>query len=212
MIVKDTHPATVMGFARYERSAEGAAEELIDAVIDWQEQFLAHQEGILLHAFLGNLKGQYADVILAADETSFQQMAQNMATAETAQAMLKLLDRDSIRLCQSRILKVGVAVPTQFSCVEFGAFDLAAPIEAGAEQVKAASDHIETSYLNAFANTKAHFVGQIDDRRFCEVVFGRTLGATRRNCLGYVGNPDCQPLLDLADPESMDLDFWFVLA
>ncbi|MGI3128476.1 hypothetical protein [Nitratireductor sp. PBL-C9] len=41
---------------------------------------------------------------------------------------------------------------------------------------------------------------------------GRSLGKTKRLCDGYVGHPVCQPLLDLCDPASLDLDFWYVLA
>lgn len=76
MLRRDIGPVTVMGFARYSAKPEVDPAELIAAARIWQQEFLANQPGIAMHCFLGNLKGEFADAILATDEASFIAMAQ----------------------------------------------------------------------------------------------------------------------------------------
>ena len=212
MLIKPTGPARMMGFARYERRDGAAPEDVLAAALRWQEDFLSTQNGILFHAFLGNLSGQFADIILARDEASFDAMSQNNPTAKSSQDFMALLDPASIRLCKNFNLNNGIMPPTDFACVEFGTFKLSEGVDATARDVQKASDQIDATYLKDSANTRAHYVSQIDDHTFSETVFGRTMAATRRICAGYVGDPDCEQLLKLFDPESVDLDFWFLLA
>ncbi len=201
-----------MGFARYERASDGTPEAVVAAALRWQEEFLSRQDGILFHAFLGNLRGGFADVILATDEAAFDQMSRRHPEAESSHGLMQMLNRESIRLSKSLILKERVRLPTDFSCVEFGTFRVADPTKTTAAAVRAASDHIEATYLRGSTNTCEHFVGQIDHETYCEVAFGRTLADTRRTCAGYVGHVDCQPLLDLFPADGVDLDFWYLLA
>ena len=211
MLIKQMAAAQVMGFARYERQEGVAPEDILAAALRWQEDFLAAQDGILFHAFLGNLRGQFADLILARDEIAFDNMSKNHPTAKASEDFMALLDPASIRLSRNIILKDGITPTTDFSCVEFGTFQLSDSLSTTAADVQNASDHIEATYLKNSMNTRAHFVSQIDDRTFSETVFGRTMAATRRVCAGYVGDPDCEALLKLFDPESVELDFWFLL-
>lgn len=203
---------SVAGFARYEKRAEAETGRLIDAALTWQEEFLHPMDGILFHAFLGNLRGGFADVILARDDARFDAMLSAHMEAPSARAFMALLDTDSIRLSRNRILKPVASPPSDFSCVEFGTFAIADGAKADEPDVLAISDRIEAEYLDRHDNTRLHFIGRGGEGRFCEVTFGRSLGETKRLCEGYVGHPVCQPLLDLCDPASVDLDFWFVLA
>ncbi|QPC88562.1 hypothetical protein GA830_06090 [Mesorhizobium sp. NBSH29] len=202
----------VLGFARYEKRHDAAPVDVVAAALRWQEEFLAQQDGIAFHAFFGNLRGGFADLILARDDAAFAEMTSRYAEAESARKFVDLLDRESIRLCKSTILKDPLSLPDGFSCVEFGTFRIPAGRATTAQTVKDASDHIEATYLRGSDNTREHFVGLINDETYCEVVFGRSLAETRRTCLGYLDNPDCQKLLTLFDPESVDLDFWYLLA
>ncbi|WP_295814233.1 hypothetical protein [uncultured Nitratireductor sp.] len=212
MLRKTGGPLSVMGFARYEKRAGVETARLIDAALTWQETFLRPREGILFHAFLGNLNGGFADIIFARDDKSFDAMLNAHMEAPSSEAFMALLSPDSIRLSRHRVLKPVAAPPSDFSCVEFGTFEIAENMEAGERDVLAISERIETDYLSRSDNTRLHFIGMGAQNRFCEVTFGRSLGETKRLCEGYVGHPTCQPLLDVCDPASLDLDFWFVLA
>jgi hypothetical protein len=212
MLKRNLGPVGVMGFARYKKRHDASADDLIDAARRWQHEFLATQAGIAFHAFLGNTRGEFADAILAVDLKSFEDMTRRHSEAESSDVFMAMLDAQSVRLCRSAILKEDVLPPEDFSCVEFGTFRIKPEAMATEEAVRRASDHIDRTYLSGSDNTRCHFIGRIDDVTYCEVAFGRTLAETKRICRGYVGDPDCQPLLELFDPESVDLDFWYVLA
>ena len=80
------------------------------------------------------------------------------------------------------------------------------------ESLLAVSKSVEENYLHDSGNTVEHFIGQVDEGTYSEMVFGETLDQTRRTCFGHMGNPVCEELLGLFDPGSVDLDFWYVLA
>ena len=212
MLIRDKETVTVLGFARYETRDGVATEEVIAAALRWQEEFLAAQPGIAFHAFMGNGEGRYADAILARDEAAFAEMARRHPETESGLAFMGLLKPETISLCQSVILKDGVAPPETCGAIEFGTFALASGSDATLETVRRRSTQIDDAYLSGERAVAAHFVTRIDDTRFCEVSFGRSVGELRRLCNGYVGHPDCQPFLDLMAAESVDLDFWHVLA
>ncbi|MDW3204963.1 MAG: hypothetical protein R8L07_05415 [Alphaproteobacteria bacterium] len=212
MLIDTTLQAHAFEFVRYNRLPETTPEDLAAAVLEWQEGFLAHQDGVVQHAFLGNLRGEFGDILLMRDSDALARLEEPYQASDYSKRILSLIDTNSIRFSFGAILKDGISAVRDFTCVEFGSFALPADSAATADTVRAASDRIEATYLAESENTREHFTGQMDDRTYCEIVFGRTLAATRRTCLGYVGNADCQPLLDLFDPETVDLDFWTVLA
>ncbi|AJW65123.1 hypothetical protein VO54_03697 [Elizabethkingia miricola] len=74
------------------------------------------------------------------------------------------------------------------------------------------SGNIENKYLNTFKNTQAHFIGKIEDNLYSEVTIGKTLAETKRICMGYFDNSFCLELLNIADPGTMELDFWYLIA
>lgn len=203
---------TILGFARYQLQKGATADQLIDCSWNLKQQFLSQQEGIVEHWLLGNLKGEFADAILAVDEQAFDAMSDGYSKAESAAAVFALLDPETIRLRKNEILKPGIKVPTGFSCIEYGTFKPKQDGNFSKESLLVASKNIEEKYLHDSDNTVEHFVGRVNDDTYSEVVFGKTLGQTRRTCFGYVGNPVCEELLGLFDSDSVDLDFWYVLA
>jgi len=212
MLRKNIGPVTVMGFARYSSKPGVDPADLIAATRVWQNEFLAHQPGIAMHCFLGNLKGEFADAIFATDEASFIAMAQEHPNAPSARAVMDLLDRDSIRLAKNNLLGGPVPLPVEFSCVEFGTFIPKDPRSFSEEALLDASRKIESAYLANFDEAKSHFVARVDESTYSEIAFVETLGAAREICARYIGNKDCTPMLEMFDPKSVDLDFWHVLA
>ncbi|GEM_PF-717508 len=212
MLRKNIGPVTVMGFARYSAKPGIDPADLIAATRVWQKDFLAHQPGIAMHCFLGNLKGEFADAILATDEASFIAMAQKHPNAPSTRPVMDLLDRDSIRLAKNNLLGGPVPLPVEFSCVEFGTFTPKDFKSFSEEALLDASHKIESAYLANFDEAKSHFVARVDESTYSEIAFVDSSGAAREICAGYMGNKDCSPMLEMFDPMSVDLDFWHVLA
>ncbi len=211
MFRKDLGPLTVMGFARYDTKPGVAAEDVVDAALNWQDRFLDKQDGIAGHCLLRNLNGGFADAMFAVDPAAMQAMNENFENDGNAKAMLGLLDPGSIRLTSNIILKDGFTVPEGFSCIEFGTFSPADTGTFSEAALRDASAAIEDDYLSKSSNVVDHFMGRIDDTTYSEVAFGRSLGRTRRTCQGYADEPVCGDLLAMFDPDSVDLDFWTVI-
>lgn len=203
---------TVMGFARYEKRKDIETEQLIDACLNWRREFLEQQEGIAMHCFLGNLKGQFADAIMAVDQHAFQEMSKRHLQAESSQRFMALLEPDSIRLSANDLLKKDIIVPENFSCIEYGTFQPKTNGGFSETKVLEVSRNIETQYLSGFSESRAHIMGKVDNETYSEIAFVQTLGSAREICNGYLSNEICGELLEMFDPETVDLDFWHVLA
>lgn len=212
MLRKNIGPVTVMGFARYSAKAGVDPADLIAATRVWQTEFLAHQPGIAMHCFLGNLNGDFADAILATDEASFIAMAQEHPKAPSTGPVMEKLDRESIRLTKNNLLGEPVPLPPAFSGVQFRSFSPQEPTTFTEEGLLEASRKLEGAYLSKFDEAKSHFVARIDEGTYSEIAFVESSGAAREICAGYAGNKDCDALQDMFDPKSVDLDFWHVLA
>lgn len=212
MLKQKPGPVTVMGFARYRLKDGVAPADLVAAARDWQKSFLAKQPGIEMHCFLGNLTGDFADAILATDAACFGAMARAHPDAPSSAPLMEMLDNDSIRLTLNTLLGGPKQVPEHFSCIEFGTFEPKDRTVFSEAEMMVASDRIEQGYLSRFSEDRAHFMGRIDDGKYSEIAFVESSGAARAICNGYVGDPDCAPLLEQFDPVSVDLDFWHVLA
>jgi len=212
MLKRNLGPITVMGFARYSSKAGVDPSELVTAARLWQKEFLAEQQGIAMHCFLGNLKGEFADAILATDQASFMAMVQAHPSAPSSAPLMKMLDSASIRLTKNILLGEPKCLPEGFSCIEFGTFNPKNPAFFSETKMMEASDQIERAYLSRFDEMKSHFMGKVDDNTFSEIAFVETSAAAHEICKGYVSDPDCHPLLEMFDPETVDLDFWHVLA
>ncbi len=212
MLKKDLGPLKMMGFARYEKRDGVETEEIIEAALNWRHDFLDHQEGIAMHCFLSNAKGQFADAIMATDQAAFMSMSGNHPKSEKSHAFMELLIPESIRLTPNIILKEDVTVPTDFSCIEFGTFCPKTDGSFTEKSMLEISKKIEDKYLSNFSEGRAHFMGKVDETTYSEIAFVENLGMARRICNGYVQDDTCLELLSIFDPESVDLDFWYKLA
>jgi hypothetical protein len=96
--------------------------------------------------------------------------------------------------------------------MEFGSFKPKDKASFSEERMMAASSRIEQNYLSRFDASRAHFMGKTGEHSFSEITFVKTLGEAQEICHGYVNDADCQPLLNMMDPASVDLDFWYLLA
>lgn len=76
----------------------------------------------------------------------------------------------------------------------------------------AVTRRIEDEYLDNHRESQEHFIGKVDSDTYSEVAFVRTLGAARNICNGYVENSLCSEMLAMFDPDTVDLDFWHLLA
>lgn len=202
---------TVMGFTRYEKKKNEKSEDLIQASMEWQRNFLKKQSGVVMHRLLGNLRGQFADAILAVDKASFVKMTEQYKEDASSKALMELIEPGSIKPMLNLILKE-VQVPTDFSCIEFGTLQPKKDSGFSEAAMLAASKRLEDEYLASYSQARAHCLGKIDENTYSEIAFVKTLGAAREICNGYLSNDICGKLLAMFDPASFDLDFWFVLA
>ncbi|MEN7551892.1 hypothetical protein AAG747_28505 [Rapidithrix thailandica] len=210
MIRVNQNSPKAMEFTSFKKKENITDDELMAAVSAFESSFLHQQEGVIFHCLVRNFANEYANLLLAQDMESLKQLKKAVHENQAANNFFRLIEMDSIRMTFHQIEKENFQIPEHFSCVECGTFALKDLNDA--TQLTRISDSIEQEYLNNFDNTQAHFIGTIDENFFSEVTFGKTLWKTKEICNGYIGNPVCQPLLDMADPQSMALDFWYVLA
>ncbi|WP_293929353.1 hypothetical protein [Sphingobacterium sp. UBA6320] len=121
-----------------------------------------------------------------------------------------LIEPKSVQVEYHEIQKESFQVPDVFSCVERGIFSIR--VDYHVYDLLQISQNIEEQYLNMFDNTQAHFIGKINANTFSEITLGKTLGATKNTCMGYLDDTSCQELLAIADQDSMELDFWYLIA
>ncbi len=209
--MNNTHVQTI-GFARYQARTETAPETLLEACLRWRHEFLDRQHGIVGHRMLGNLRGHYADIIFAETREHFDAMAAAHPNAPSSTAMLQLLDPSTIVLRTNDVLGSPIPVPTDFSCVEYGTFSPKPGVTGNVSSIIDASTRIERDYLPRHPESRGHAIARVDENTFSELAFVHTLAGARRICGGYVDDPSCADLLGQFDPDSTDLDFWFVLA
>ncbi len=202
----------VMGFVEFEKLDNVACEEVIEASLNWQREFLKPIEGIGFHCLLGNLKGGFADLIFGTNKAAFEHMSETFLSAASSQKVKSLLDPQSIVMRSASILADNFTVPDEFSCVEAGFMRANKEEEISEAVVREKSINLEKEFLGAYANTKGHFVGKTAEDGFCEVTFGQTLGQTREICFGYEAARPCREFLSLFDEKSFEFDFWYPLA
>ncbi|MEO0516257.1 MAG: hypothetical protein AAF171_03040 [Cyanobacteria bacterium P01_A01_bin.116] len=203
---------TVMGFTRYERREDTKPEDFIQASREWQRNFLKKQSGIVMHRLLGNLRGQFADAIFAVDRASFSNMTEQYKENPSSKALMALIDPESIKPILNLILKEEVQVPANFSCIEFGTLQPRQDGDFSETAMLVASKRLEDEYISNHPQAISHFIGKIDENTYSEIAFAQTLGAASEICNGYLSNAVCGEFLEMFDPASFDLDFWFVLA
>ena len=200
----------VMEFTSFRKKENVTDDELIQAVIQFENSFLKNQNGVIFHCLVRNFNNEYANVLFADDMDSLNKLVKSANENNTASHFFNLIENKSIKMNFNKIEKNNFKIPDQFSCIEYGTFSLKNKDDF--QKLISVSEIIEKEYLNKEENTKAHFIGSISENLYSEVTFGKTLGKTKEICFGYMENSSCQPMLAMADETSMQLDFWYLIA
>lgn len=198
-----------MEFTSFKKKETVTDDELINAVLKF-EVALAKQDGVIFHCLVRNFKNEYANVLFVAEIDDLKRLEENLMQLQEAQDFFKLIDEKSIKITFHKILKNDFKVPSLFSCIECGTFELKNQDEN--LKLLTVSENIEKEYLIAFENTKAHFIGSVQENRFSEITLGETLGKTKEICFGYFNDQFCKPLLDMTDETTVEIDFWYLIA
>ena len=210
MIKKKQAIAEVMEFTSFKKKENVTDDELIQAVIQFENSFLASQENILFHCLVRNFNNEYANVLFADNMNSINKLFEDAKSNNSAKHFFSLIENESVKITIHQIEKENFVIPENFSCVEHGTFSLKEKNEF--KDLIKTSNTIEQEYLNKLENTKAHFIGTISENVYSEITFGETLGKTKEACFAYMENVFCKPLLEMADETTMKLDFWYLIA
>jgi len=209
MLNKMLDDYSVMGFATFSKRDGVENTDVIDASLNWSHQFLAPLEGVGFHCLLQNTKGGFADIVFAKNGEALSQLNENFDKSEASQKMMELLDPQSIQMTAMAISQDRFIPPTDFACIEIGFMKSQT---ASKEEILQQSKLLEDNYLHKFENTKSHFIGEVEQGSYTDVTFGRSLGETRKICLGFDQDKTATEFLSLFDPTSFQLDFWALIA
>lgn len=210
MIRQSNQSPQIMEFTSFKKQPHVSDDEMLQAVLNFESAFLAKQDGVLFHCLVRNYKNEYANVLFAENQEALDALMGKVHDNKEVNHFFSLIDNETVKMNFHQIQKKGFQIPNHFSSVECGTFKLNA--NESLEGLLLVSDTIENKYLNSSRNTKAHFIGCLPNDVYSEITFGETLGKTKEVCMGYSENEHCKPLLDMADSESMQLDFWYVIA
>jgi len=212
MIRFNNKVAKAMEFTKFAK-AEGVREEdFLTALLKFEKNYFKDAKGLIFKCYLRNLKGEYADLLFAENMDVLKQFEEGYMENSHFQEFMKVIDPNSVKVHYHGVMKKGFQVPENFACVEHGTFSPKNDIEFSEKNMLSISDKIETEYLNSFENSLGHFMGKIDNETYSEIAFGKTLGKTREICYGYFGIDSGIELMNLYVPESVDLDFWYLIA
>lgn len=209
MIRLNSDPAKAMEFTRFRKRDNITDDELLFAVLKF-ETVLAQQKGVIFHCLVRNYENEYANVLFADSIETLRDLGKNLGHLPEVQRFFEMVDMRTVKIEYHEIQKDNFGIPTDFSCIEKGTFSLNDINDS--DRLLSVSRNIENEYLSAFENIQAHCIGALGENKFSEVTFGRTLAKTKQICFGYFENPHGLKLLNLADKESMELDFWYLIA
>ena len=209
MIRISSKAAKAMEFTRFRKKENISDDEILFAALEF-EKTIASQNGLIFHCLVRNYDNEYANVLFSESIQSLKDLETNFGQHTAAKNFFQLIEMSSVKVEYHEIKKEHFLIPSDFSCIEKGTFSLNTTDDV--RKLQSISKDIETRYLNQFENTKAHFIGQIDSNLFSEITIGKTLAKTKQICFGYFDNPYGLELLNRADKESMELDFWYLIA
>jgi len=198
-----------MEFTSFKKKETVTDDELTNAVLKF-ETALASQPGVIFHCLVRNFKNEYANALFVENIEHLHLLGKEMALLPGAKDFFALIEMDSVKMVFHEILKDNFKIPEGFSCIEHGTFTLKE--EATIESFIKVSDNIENHYLSAFDNSLAHFVGRVKDKKVSEVAIGRTYAKTKQICYGYYDIQYGKDLLNISDLDTMELDFWYLIA
>ncbi|MCC9042104.1 hypothetical protein LNQ81_05280 [Myroides sp. M-43] len=207
MIRLSNAPVCAMEFTSFRKKATVSDDELLFVVARFERQ-LTQVEGLVYHCLVRNYDNEYANVLFATSMDAIKSLETVIGNTKETQDFFSMVDMNTVQIEYHEISKSNFTVPSYFGCIENGKFSL--KDTAQASTLLSASDAVEESYLNAFENTKGHFISTRGDNQYAEIVLGLTLGNTKEICYGYFGNEACLSLLGLIDEGSMNLGFWYV--
>ncbi|QBK75751.1 hypothetical protein QK342_05155 [Myroides odoratimimus] len=197
-----------MEFTSFRKKSTVSDDELLVAVARFERQ-LSQVEGIVYHTLVRNYDNEYANVLFATSMEVIKTLEAVIGNTKETQDFFSMVDISTVQVEYHEIRKPNFTVPSYFGCIENGKFSLKDTIQAST--LLSASYAVEQAYLNAFENTKGHFISTRGDNQYAEIVLGHTLGNTKEICYGYFGNEACLSLLGLIDECSMHLGFWYVV-
>ncbi|MBW3466629.1 hypothetical protein [Arthrospiribacter ruber] len=209
MIRVSNNPAKAMEFTSFKKKETVTDDELMAAVQKF-ETVLNKQNGIIFHCLVRNFKNEYANLLFVEEINHLHLLSEQMGSIPEAKDFFDLIEMQTVKMIFHEILKDNFQVPQGFSCVEHGTFSLKP--DSTFEALKKASNELETNYLNTFDNSLEHFVGKVKNKVVSEIAFGKTYAKTKEICYGYYNTPFGKALLNLADTETFDLDFYYVVA
>lgn len=209
MIRINNHSSKVMEFTRFRKKKDVSDDELLLAVLKF-ETTLSLQQGLVFHCLVRNYDNEYANVLFSESIQCLKDLENHIGDLPEVKNFFNLIEPKSVQVEYHEIQKESFQVPDVFSCVERGIFSIR--VDHHVYDLLQISQNIEEQYLNMFDNTQAHFIGKINANTFSEITLGKTLDATKNTCMGYLDDPSCQELLAIADQDSMELDFWYLIA
>ncbi len=209
MIKISSKTAKAMEFTRFRKKESVTDDELLSAVLEF-EKAIGSQNGLISHCLVRNYDNEYANVLFSESIQSLKELGDNFGHLSSVKNFFQLIEMSSVKIEYHDIKKENFVFPSDFSCIEKGTFSLNDSKDA--EKLPCISEDIENEYLSKFDNTKAHFIGQVEPHLFSEITIGKTLALTKQVCTGYFDDPFCIKLLDILNKETMNLDFWYVIA
>ncbi len=209
MIRFNNDSAKAMEFTSFKKRENVTDDELLFAVLKF-ESVLVQQKGIIFHCLVRNYDNDYANVLFADSIEVLKKLGKNLGHLPEVQNFFEMVEMKTVKIEYHKIQKDNFQIPTDFSCIEKGTFSLNEINDSS--KLLSVSGKIESEYLNIFENTQAYFIGTLGENKFSEITFGKILAKTKQICFGYFDNPYGLELLNLANKDSMELDFWFLIA
>ena len=203
---------TVMEFTTFTKADDITDEDLINRVMKFETHYLTQQPGLLFHCLVRNLSGDYANLLFADNMQNLKDIENGFASNDAAKELMQSIKPETVKCHYHHILKDNFHVPENFSCFEHGTFSPKQHSDFSEANLLAVAEQIEQSHLNTFENTLAHFIGEVDDETYSEITFGKTLGATKEICYDYLTIESGIKMMDMCDPDTMDLSFWYLIA
>ena len=209
MIRISNKAAKAMEFTSFRKKDQVSDDEILLAALAF-EKAIAAQEGLIFHCLVRNEAHEYANVLFSESMESLKSLGNNFGHLEAVNNFFQLIDNASVKIEYHEIKKENFLIPTDFSCIEKGTFALNPPHDL--QTLQSISQAIAHNYLDTFDNTKAYGIGQLESNLFSEITIGKTLAQTKQICMGYLENPYGLQLMNIADKNSMNLGFWYVIA
>jgi hypothetical protein len=203
---------TVMEFTTFTKADNITDEDFISLVIKFEHDYLKNQPGLLFHCLVRNLNGEYANLLFADNIQSIKDIENGFSRSDIATEFMKSIKPSTVKVYYHEILKDNFQVPDNFACVEHGIFSPKVDSDFSEESLLSVSKDIENTYLNTFENTLSHFMGKVDNGTYSEITFGKTLGKTKDICYGYFNIESGMKMMNMCDPETTNLDFWYLIA